>query len=186
MITTFACDTKLAEQAEHAATITETGKYIVSILQADTYEFTAKSGSHYQVVRMLVETAQKQRQTIELYVEGSQSDYQKKMFHAILTCAHVQNASFIPANIKEHRYGVTKPEIKKGFRCRELEGKFIGILFQKVLRNYEDKGQVYDTFSMNVYRVFDAKTEQTAVEIINNKLMTSLNKILCHWLTHNT
>lgn len=164
MITSFTTSNANAASTDFSPTIREAGKYIVVIKEADTYEHNG-----FQFVRFLVETTDKRTATIELCVAGGQSNWQAKLFDALCVCANVKDPKFVPHKIKNHRRGIVNPMIVQGYRCQELEGKRLGVLFQLVKRDYIDKkdGSYHETSDVALFKSFNPDTELTASEIIN-------------------
>ena len=169
MITSFNTSRENASSTDATPTIREPGKYICTIVMADTFERHTQNGD-YQFVRFLLQNDQKQRATIELCVAGGKSDWQKKQFDAFCICANVTNPSFVKANIKNHRRGVADEQVVEGYRCRELENKRIGVLLQRVWRDWVDNrtGELRESFDLTLVKPFDPETERTASEIIQN------------------
>lgn len=168
MITSFNTSRENASSTDASPTIREPGKYICTIIEADTFD-----RSPYQFVRFLLENEQKQRATLELSVVNPKTDWQKKQFDALCVCAKVMNPNFVKGNVKNHRRGRLENKVVEGYRCRELENKRIGVVLQRVWRdwiNWKDDGsyELREDFDFRLVRPFDAETERTASEIIKN------------------
>lgn len=168
MITSFNTSREDAVKTDASSTIREPGKYICTIVMADTFERPP-----YQFVRFLLQNDQKQRATLELCVAGGKSDWQKKQFDALCICANVMNPKFVKGSIKNHRRGIANEKVIEGYRCREFEGKRLGVVLQRVWRdwiNWENDGsyELREDFDFRLARPFDAETERTASEIIKN------------------
>lgn len=165
MITSFNTSREDASQTDATATMREPGKYICTIVMADTFERPP-----YQFVRFLLQNDQKQWATLELCVAGGKSDWQKKQFDALCVCANVTNPKFVEANIKNHRRGIANEQVVKGYRCRELENKRIGVLLRRVWRDWVDSKthELREAFDFELVKAFDPDTERTASEIIKN------------------
>lgn len=167
MITSFTTSRENANSTDLSPTLREPGKYVCLIKEADTFERNNTNGN-YQFVRLLIEAADKRTGTIELCVAGGQSNWQARLFDAVCVCAGVENPQFEPAKIKNHRRGIIDQTVVQGYRCRALEGKKLGVLLQRVWRDYTDKkdGKYHETFDLVLYKPFNADSELTASEII--------------------
>ena len=165
MITSFTTSREAAAKTDNAGTLREPGKYICNIVEADTYE---RKG--YQIVRIMIESLPtKQRGTIEFLVAGGKTDFGKNMFDAFCVCAGVENPTFVSAQTKNHRRGIFETETVRGFRCKDLEGKKVGVVLQRVIRDYTDRdGNLKDSIDLQCTKSFNAETEMTASEIVNN------------------
>ncbi len=162
MITSFTTSRENATSTDNGMTLHEPGKYIVTIKEADTYE---RSG--FQFVRLLLETDDKRTATVELCVAGGNSNWQAKLFDAVCVCVGAENPQFVPAKIKNHRRGIVNQTIVQGYRCKALEQKRLGVLLQRLLRDYKNTdGEIRDTVDLVLYKPFDPATERTASEII--------------------
>lgn len=166
MITSFTTSRENAASSDTAPTLREPGKYICTIAEADTFERKGASGD-YQFVRLLLKTDDKRFATVELCVAGGQSNWQAKLFDAVCVCVGVNNPQFVPAQIKQHRRGIIDQNLVSGYRCKELEKKRIGVLLQRVWRDYTDKnGELREAFDLVLYKPFNPDSELTASEII--------------------
>lgn len=167
MITSFTTSRENAAKTDATPTIRDSGKYVCTIIEADTYERHSDRGD-FQLVRLMLEsTPDKQRATVEFIVSGGKSDWSKNCFDALCVCAGAENPVFSQANIKAHRRGIFDQETTPGFRSRTLEGKKVGVVLQKVIRDYRgNDGQMHESYDMQVYKSFNADTELTASEIV--------------------
>lgn len=167
MITSFTTSRENANSCDVPPTLREPGKYVCVIKEADTFERNTSAGT-FQFVRLLIETKDRRTGTIELCVAGGTSNWQARLFDALCVCVGVENPTFVKAKIKNHRRGMVDSAITDGYRCPDLEKKRVGVLLQRLLRDYKDKdGKYHETFDLVLYKPFRADDELTASEIIN-------------------
>ena len=166
MITSFTTSRENAASSDVSPTLRDPGKYICTIVEADTFERSGKSGT-YQFVRLLLRADDKRTATVELCVSGGQSNWQAKLFDAVCVCVGVNDPKFVPAKIKQHRRGILDKNTDDGYRCVELEKKRIGVLLQRVWRDYPDKnGEMHEAYDLVLFKPFNPDNELTASEII--------------------
>jgi hypothetical protein len=174
-IQTFNYDQESARRATSGgAYLTSSGKYIVTITQAETalsasgaqyvdFTVTAESGVEKSSDGVLgAERAMSADGSVRIYLTNKSGEqiFGANMFSSILGLLGIQKAVAVGAVCKNR-----KGENVQGFRFTACEGKRIGMLLQRENYQYTDQaGKPKDGFRFNLIASFDPATGQTLSE----------------------
>lgn len=129
------------------------------------------SQSKFLVIDFVVEGTE-QKQTIELCYQkkdGTRNDFQADKIDGIMAALKLRSLTNKPRQLTRYDR-VQGHDVTKNFECcPELEGKTIGILFQKEQDAYQDRnsGQWKEVKKTNIYAVYQAETGLTPSEILD-------------------
>lgn len=174
-IQTFNYDQESARRATSGgAYLTSSGKYIVTITQAETalsasgaqyvdFTVTAESGVEKSPDGILgTERAMSADGSVRIYLTNKSGEqiFGANIFSSILGLMGIQKA-VAGAAVCKKRNG----ENAQGFRFTCCEGKRIGLLLQRENYTYTDaSGEQKDGFRLNLISAFDPVTGQTLSE----------------------
>lgn len=162
------------EQARQANTnnrITETGRYVGRFTKAESV--TSKQGT--EGIEFSFES--NEGQTVDYLTlwtinKDGKEIFGLKMVNAIMTCLRVKTMSEQQAMIEKFENGSKQKVSATVFP--ELMNKPIGVLLQR--EEYEKKDGSVGS-KMNIYACFDAASNKTAAEILDNAPAEQLDKI---------
>ena len=149
--------------------INTSGKYVGVITRAE--KLISKSGSQGLGISFKSDTGET-ADYLDLWILNAQGEQLISMKHAqaIMGCAGVRQAKDGKIEIEVYNKESKKREKKLVDGYPDLMGKRIGLLLQAELDNYGGK----DRTKMQIYNVFQDKTELTISEILDKKTKPEL------------
>lgn len=162
MIMSFARNDQSARSLDGGTYITKSGAYIGKITQAAVG--VSDNGAQYIEMAFKENDGRVCFSRLFLTKKDGTESFGRKILDALLVVLNVQKADVVEGKVYTRDSSAAGGyRVDQGYRLPAIEGKPVGVVFQREEREYKGKR----TYQMNFLTPFDPQTERVAKEILD-------------------